>query len=141
MRYLNEKQNYDPFDRGDLFNDFFELDIAEFGRNKKQMKTDIIKEEDKYIIKVDIPGYRKEDIKVHVGDRYLTVHAKKTEEDRKVEGSYVYQERFLGTASRSFYIGNISEDKIRARYENGTLIIDVPRTEKEQDSKRWLDIK
>lgn len=116
MTPIKSDNDFDLF-KDDLFGDWLDFPFSRFGRNMQKMKTDVIETKDKYIICIDIPGYDKKDIKVHVGDNYLTVYVKKEEEgadDAPKGGKYVYRERYVGTASRSFYIGKVKEDQISA---------------------------
>lgn len=126
----------------EFFNKFFDYPYSKMGKNLQKMKTDIIETKDGYIINVDVPGYDKKDIKVHVGDKYLTIYVDKDDElqDAPKEGRYVYRERYLGTASRSFYIGNIKDDSIKANYRNGTLSLFFPRETKTEKDKTWIRI-
>ncbi|HEY8396000.1 MAG TPA: Hsp20 family protein, partial [Bacilli bacterium] len=55
-------------------------------------------------------------------------------------GKYVYRERYVGTASRSFYIGKVKEDQISAKYENGTLTLTMPKLKEDEKEMRWIDI-
>ncbi|HHX80001.1 MAG TPA: Hsp20/alpha crystallin family protein [Acholeplasmataceae bacterium] len=139
---IKHNHSFDLF-KDEFFEDFFEFPFSRFGRNMQKMKTDIIETKDKYIINIDIPGYDKKDIKVHVGDNYLTVYVKKEEEatdEAPKGGKYVYRERYVGTASRSFYIGNVKESDIKAKYENGTLTLSMPKLNKEEKDLRWIDV-
>ena len=145
MKYTPTKTNdYSLFNNEDFFDTWFDFPLSKFGRNMQKMKTDVIDAKDRYIINIDIPGYDKKDIKVHVGDNYLTVYVNKEEEtvDKSpTEGKYIFRERYVGTASRSFYIGNVSEDKIKAKYENGTLTLTFPKqSESEKETKKWIAI-
>lgn len=145
MKYTPTKTNdYSLFNNEDFFDNWFDFPLSKFGRNMQKMKTDVIDAKDRYIINIDIPGYDKKDIKVHVGDNYLTVYVNKEEEtvDKSpTEGKYIFRERYVGTASRSFYIGNVSEDKIKAKSENGTLTLTFPKQiESEKETKKWIAI-
>jgi HSP20 family molecular chaperone IbpA len=136
----NKNDNHNNYNDSSLFEKYFDLPLARFGRNRQQMKTDIIENKEKYMIIIDIPGFDKKNIKVHVGDKYLTVYLNKKSAENTSEGSYIYRERFCGTASRSFYIGNIKESSINAKYENGTLILNLPKAEDEEEQSKWIDI-
>lgn len=133
--------DFDLF-KGEFFSDWLDFPFSRFGRNMQKMKTDIIETKDQYVVHVDIPGYDKKDIKVHVGDNYLTVYVKKEEEGKETPkgGKYVYRERYVGTASRSFYIGRVKEDEIKAKYENGTLTLWLPKVSDSEKEARWIDI-
>ena len=80
---------------------------------------------------IDLPGFKKEDVQAELKDGYLTVNAEtkteSTEGDEK-KGTWVRKERFEGKCSRTFYVGeDVKEEDIKARFENGTLVIDVPK--------------
>lgn len=135
---LVPRRNFDIFD--DLFNDPF-LNSTE----SKLMKTDIKEHDDKYEILVDLPGFNKEDIKMHIDDGYLIINAKtnseQSEKDKK--GKYVRKERYYGECSRSFYVGNqINEEDIKANLKNGTLSIEIPKKDetKELEEKKYIEI-
>jgi HSP20 family molecular chaperone IbpA len=139
---LSKGNDYDLL-KDDFFENLWDFPFSKFGRNMQKMKTDIIETKDQYIIQIDIPGYDKKDIKVHLGDNYLTVYVKKEEEgtdEQPKGGKYVYRERYVGTASRSFYVGNIKEADINARYTNGTLTLSIPKVDKQKESERWINI-
>lgn len=112
----------DDFDS--FFSSFFPLD-----RDMSSMKTDIQEKKDKYILEVDLPGYEKKDIELCVDDGYLTISANKYEDsgDKDKKGNYIRRERHYGNCSRSFYIGEINEDCIKANYTQGTLSIEIPK--------------
>ena len=101
------------------------------------MKTNIRKEGNNYIYEVDVPGYDKEDVSISYEDGYLVVEAKSSKEysSSSSTNSYVRQERYSGTCSRSYYIGEVDENKITAKYHNGVLCITIPDEEKEKKYK------
>ena len=117
---------------GDMFADpFFD------NRESKIMKTDIREKEDKYLIDVELPGYQKENIKLDIEDGYLTVHAEiDTKKEEKEDGKFVRKERYMGSCSRSFYVGeDIQSEDIKASFKNGMLQIEVPKKEEKQEEK------
>ena len=97
-----------------------------FGKNASRiMKTDIRETEKTYELDVDLPGFKKEDIQAQLKDGYLTITANKgmehNEQDQK-SGRYIRRERYSGSCSRSFYLGeNITEEDIEDKVENGIL--------------------
>ncbi len=124
---------------GDMFRDPF------FSENEsKIMRTDIKEKKDKYLIDIDLPGYEKENIKIELEDGYLTVHANRdTNNEEKEEGKFVRKERYVGSCSRSFYVGDAVEiEDIKASFKNGTLKIEVPKKEmkKELPLKKYVQI-
>ncbi len=126
-----------------IFDDFFEDPFFNSHENKI-MKTDIKEHDDKYELIVDLPGFDKNDIKMHIEDGYLVINAKtNTNNDEKDEnGKYIRKERYYGECSRKFYIGeDITEDDIKASFKNGTLGIEIPKIEeKENHEKKYIEI-
>lgn len=99
------------------------------------MRTDIKETETSYELDVELPGYKKEDVKVQLKDGYLTVNASKQENNdvKDDNGKYLRRERYSGSMSRSFYVGeDTQETDIKAKFENGVLSLAFP---KEQPKK------
>ena len=115
-----------PFD-----SDFFGKNNPLYGKHAKNlMKTDVRETESSYEVDIDLPGFKKDEINAQLENGYLTVSAAKgldkDEQDQK--GKYIRQERYAGAMSRSFYIGEeVSQDEIRAKYENGILRLTIPK--------------
>ena len=128
----------------DVFDDLFQDDFFKGKEKANLMKTDIRETEDSFLLDVDLPGYNKEDIKIDVTDGYLTIHAKTTKENKDGEKHhYVRRERFVGEASRSFYVGDdIKEDLIKASFRNGILSLEIPKKKEEekQEEKHYIEI-
>jgi|LAHS01.1.fsa_nt_gb HSP20 family protein len=122
--------NNDGFLFDPLFDLFAPVDLPEpRGFRSLDMKTDIKEEGNAYAMSIELPGVAKKDIAVSLNDGYLTVTAKvedqTNEKDKK--GNYIHRERFSGTASRSFYVGNIAEKDIKAAFDNGVLTLTFPK--------------
>ena len=127
-----------------LFDDFFNgLDMAPMwnGRNplygkraKNLMKTDVRETENSYELDVDLPGFKKDEVKVALQDGYLTISAAKgldkDEEDQK--GRYIRQERYAGACSRSFYVGDVKPEEVAAKYAHGVLKISLPKASQKE---------
>ena len=115
---------------GEMFRDPFFTD-----GESKIMKTDIKEKKDKYLIDIDLPGYDKENIKLEVENGYLIVHATiDNNNEEKEEGKFVRKERYMGSCSRSFYVGDeVKSEDVKASFKNGTLKIEIPK--KEENSK------
>lgn len=124
---------------GEMFADPFFTE-----HESKIMKTDIKEKTDKYLIGIELPGYQKENIKIDVEDGYLTVHAEiDSDNEEKEEGKFVRRERYVGSCSRSFYVGNeVKSEDIKASFKNGILKIEVPKKEykKELPEKKYIQI-
>lgn len=110
----------DDFFNGSWIKNFFDLPII---NSSNVLKTNIKKEEDNYIYEIDVPGYNKEDISINYEGGYLIVEVKTNKETSTYpsKDTYVRQERYSGSCSRSFYIGEIDESDISAKYYNGIL--------------------
>lgn len=95
------------------------------------MKTDIRETDSTYELDVDLPGFRKEDIKAQLKDGYLTLSATKSlnEDEKDDNGNFIRRERYSGSMSRSFYVGSaVTEEDVHARYEDGILKLTLPKT-------------
>ena len=115
-----------------LFDDFMDDFMMNRGARSVQnvMKTDIKETDDSYELKIEMPGYRKEDLKAQLKDGYLTISAEtdNSSEEKNEEGKYIRRERYTGAVSRSFFVGkDLTEEDIRARFENGILHIALPK--------------
>ena len=124
-----------------MFDDFFKDPFFTRNNSVKVMNTDIQEKDDKYILDMDLPGYDKEDIKAQLKDGYLTITAQKntSNEDKDEKGNYIRRERTYGKYQRSFYLGDVDEDAIKAEFKHGILKIHVPKLE-EKDTKRHIEI-
>ena len=123
----------------DLFRDDFSMFPAWSGRDplygkhaKHMMKTDVRETEDTYEVDMDLPGFKKDEINVDLKNGYLTVSAAKgLDKDEKDKNSkYIRQERYTGAMSRSFYVGDVAPEDVKAKFEDGILQISLPKAEK-----------
>ena len=113
-----------------------------YGKNaKRMMKTDIRETEGSYELDVDLPGFKKDEIKASLENGYLTISAAKglDKDEKDKDGKYIRQERYAGAMSRSFYVGDeVTQEDIKAKYEDGILKLSIPKKEKkpavEQDN-------
>jgi HSP20 family molecular chaperone IbpA len=122
-----------------LFDDFFDgftrpaRSVARYSSpTTSVMKTDIKETEGGFELDIDLPGYKKEDVKAQLKDGYMTITAETSQnnDEKDDDGKYIRRERYFGTCSRSFYVGeNITEEDIKAKFENGILKISVPKKE------------
>ena len=122
----------------ELFNETFNnvFDDAFFTHNTNVMKTDIHEKDGNYVLSIEVAGYQKEDIQMELKNGYLNIQATKNDhhEDQDDHGNIVRQERYHGTSSRSFYLGEgIREEDIKANLENGELLITFPKEAKEEN--------
>ena len=97
------------------------------------MKTDVREQEDSYEVDMDLPGFKKEDLKLELQNGYLTVSAGKSldkDEKEKKTGKVIRQERYTGSMARSFYVGDeITEEDVKAKFEDGVLKLVIPKKE------------
>ena len=89
------------------------------------MRSDIYESGNKYVIDIDLPGLKKDDIKVNYSNGYITVDATKKDDKRK-NFKYLHKERFVGKVKRSFYIGKKNDKNIKVNYNEGILNISFP---------------
>lgn len=136
-----------------LFDDIFDGDFFRpaagsnrySNANAAVMKTDVRENQDSFDIDIDLPGYKKDDVKAELKDGYMTITAEKNDsnEEKDNKGNYIRRERFYGTCSRSFYVGeDVTEEDIKAKFEDGILKINVPKKEKKEEipQKKYICI-
>ena len=136
---------FDRFFDDSLEKEFFGTHNPLYGKHAKNlMKTDVKDVNDHYEVAVDLPGFQKDEVNVELENGYLTISAAKgLDKDQKDdEGHYIRKERYSGSMSRSFYVGDgISEDDIHGKFENGILQLDVPKKEaKAVETKKRISI-
>ena len=120
---------FNDFDR-DFFRGWGRPEHVLYGKNApRMMKTDVKETENCYEVDVDLPGFRKEEIRLELEKGTLTISTEKSLENKEEkQGKVLRQERYCGTMSRSFYVGeNITEEDIKAKYENGVLSLVIPK--------------
>ena len=122
----------------DYFLDSF-FDELDSDKKGNIMKCDIYIKDGKYNIDLDVPGFEKKDIKIECKDGYLTITAKRENSVDEEKKNYIRKEKNYGEYSRSFYVGDVDTDLINAKFNNGTLLITVPKEEK-QDTKKVIKI-
>ena len=141
-----------------FFDDFFEFPFIDdreernaerklYGHHAANlMKTDIKEFDDKYEVEIDLPGFKKDELKAELNNGYLTVSAAKgldeDKEDKKT-GKYIRRERYAGACQRSYYVGeDITEEDIKASFEHGILTLFVPKKEAKPavEEKKYISI-
>ena len=113
---------------------FFGKKNPSYGKHAKNlMKTDVRETKDSYEVDVDLPGFKKDEIKMELENGYLTISAAKgldKDETDKETGKYIRRERYAGACQRSFYVGeDITEEDIKAEFKHGLLKLFVPKKE------------
>lgn len=137
---------FDRFFDDSLEKEFFGTHNPLYGKHAKNlMKTDVKDVNDHYEVAVDLPGFQKDEVNVELENGYLTISAAKgldkDTEDKK--GKYIRQERYAGTCSRSFFVGEaVAPEEVSAKFEDGILRITLPKkTEKKLPEKKTIAIK
>ena len=141
---------FDDFMNDFVFPDFTDsanIEKALYGKHAKNiMKTDVKDTENGYEVDIDLPGFKKDEIKAELNNGYLTVSAAKgldeDKEDKKT-GKYIRRERYAGACQRSYYVGeDITEEDIKASFEHGILTLFVPKKEAKPavEQKKYVSI-
>ena len=125
---------FDHFMDDFAFPAFPDTEKALYGKHAKNlMKTDVKETDTEYELIVDLPGFKKDDVKVSLENGYLTIQAAKgldKEEQEKKTGKYIRRERYAGTCARSFYVGDgITQDEIKGNFKHGILRLTIPKKE------------
>lgn len=130
---------FDTFFGDPWFNDpwFDDRDIQKaqkklYGHNEKKLMLTDIKESDKgYELEMDLPGFKKEEIKASIENGYLIISAEKglEKDEKESEGKkYICRERYTGSCQRAFYVGDdIEKDDIKASFKHGILHLAIPK--------------
>lgn len=122
----------------DFTNSFFD------GKKHNVLKTDIKEVDGNYELDMELPGYKKEEIKAKVENGYLTILANQKEEKDKKDnkGNYIRRERYQGSVSRSFYVGDsVKQEEIKAKFDNGVLHLMLPKKEvTDQNKENYISI-
>jgi len=116
-----------------LFDDFFNDDFffPTTKSNTHLIKTDIIEEDDKFIVKADMPGLKKDDVDINIKDNILSIKAERKDESVDEKKNFIKKEIFVGKVERTFSLpNNIESDKISAEMIDGQLLISIPKSEK-----------
>ena len=121
-----------PFERheNNLFDMFDNFERSFFGSSSPStFRTDIRDEGDRFVLEAELPGFRKEDIKLDLKDNILTVSAQhnETSEEKDKKGNYIRRERRYGSYQRSFHLNGVDSQNIQGSYENGVLKLTLPK--------------
>ena len=129
-----------------LFDDFFDFNYTTFRYDTTElMKSDIKERDNGYEVTMNLPGVKKEDVKAELKDGYLTIQASSntSKDEKDNDGRYIRRERYAGTCSRSFYVGDaVTQEDIKAKFENGTLTLDIPKKDAKPavEQKKYISI-
>ena len=141
----------------DLFDDFMrdfpfyndkdmkKLEKKLYGRRgRNMMKTDIKERDDSYELEMDLPGFKKDEVKVALENGYLTISAAKgldEDEQEKKSGRYIRRERYAGACQRTFYVGeDVRQEDIKAEFKHGILKLAIPKKAAQVPQKKYIPI-
>ena len=124
---------------------FPDIEKALYGKHTQNvMKTDVKETNQGYEVDIDLPGFKKEDVNAKLENGYLTIQASKglNRDEKDKEGKYIRRERYSGSMSRSFYIGEgVKQEDIHARFEDGILKLMIPKVDKKAlEKSRYIAI-
>ena len=141
----------------DLFDDFMrdfpfyndkdmkKLEKKLYGRRgRNMMKTDIKERDDRYELEMDLPGFKKDEVKVALENGYLTISAAKgldEDEQEKKSGRYIRRERYAGACQRTFYVGeDVRQEDIKGEFKHGILKLTIPKKAAQVPEKKYIAI-
>ncbi len=131
--------------RNNLFDEFFNdpFFTDTYQNRQSLMKTDIEDDGTNYIIDIELPGYKKEEVRAELKDGYLTIYGETVSENEvKDQKNYIRRERYSGTVKRSFYVGSgLKQEDVKAAFENGILKLVFPKEAPKQiEENRYIAI-
>lgn len=139
----------------DMFDDFFgfpfyddkdwkKMEKKLYGhREKNLMKTDVREHKDGYELEMDLPGFKKDEVKVSLENGYLTVSAAKETGQENESGKYIRRERYAGSCQRTFYVGeDMQQEDIKGEFKHGILKLSIPKKEQKPavEEKKYIEI-
>ncbi len=138
------RRNYGLSLFDDFFNDPFFSGASEKTEDPKKlpvMRTDIREVNGYYLLEIELPGFKKENIRAELKDGYLTITAEASQPQEN-EGTMIHKERYTGSCKRSFYVGEqLRQEDIRAAFENGILRLQIPKeVPKVEEAPKYINI-
>ena len=121
----------------ETFDDFFKPMF--FNLDSSVMKTDVKENDEGYTLEIEMPGYNKEDIAINLEDGYVSVSARKAEKEEDKANKYIRKERSV-SCSRTYYVGDVDEKDVKAKFENGVLALAFPKEKEKLPEKRTIAI-
>lgn len=139
----------------DFFNDFdgraYIMEAKPQNKNQKPaqsaqadqlMRTDIKETEDQYLLTIDLPGFKKENIQVTVENDCLTIAAH-ADTEKQENARYLRRERYAGSLKRAFYVGEgVEQGDIKAQFQNGVLRLTIPKQKPQEvvEESKYISI-
>ena len=123
-------------------NVFSETMTPFFSSMAPSFRVDVSEDENNIYIDADMPGVKKEDVRISMDEDVLTISAERSHEEEEKKKDYHRIERSYGSMSRSFTVGdNISAEEVDAVYDNGVLHITLPKKEPVEKPKKEITVK
>jgi len=137
----NQVCGRNSFDLRSVFDDFFGDSLfPAFFTAASPIKADIRETEKEYVIDAEIPGVKKEDIKLELRDDTLTIAVEHNEQVDEERQNYIRKERGYGSYSRSFYVENVKHEDVAAKYNDGILTVTIPKSMDGKVNRHKIDI-
>lgn len=131
----------DPFDLTDVFDDFFgDSFMPAFFTSSHPIKADIRETDKEFIIEADMPGVKKEDIRLDLRDGALTIGVEQNEQRNEEKDNYIRKERRYGSYSRTFNVDGVNQENVTAKYDDGVLTVKLPKAEEQKPKSHKIDI-
>lgn len=131
----------DVWDLRNIFEEFFnDPFFSGAASGAHPIKADIRETEKEFVIDAEIPGAKKEDIKLDLRDDTLTISVENNVETKEERENFIRRERRYGSFSRSFYVENVNRDAVTAKYNDGILTVVLPKSEEAKKKSHRIDI-
>ena len=115
------------------FNRFFGNSFLQDFSGVRGFKVDIQDKGDHFLLEADLPGAKREDIKINLEGQYLTITAEQNVEKTEEQKNYIYKERTYGSCCRSFDVSGVKTDEIKGKFKDGVLELTLPKKEEKKE--------
>lgn len=131
---------YNELDK--CFQDMFGMTKAEMKTNTHGlMKSDIVENENEYILTVELPDIKKEDINIKFDEGNLTISVNERKVEKEEKSKYILKERYFGKIERSYFFGDtVNKKDISAKFENGVLTVDIKKEQPKPEEEKTIEI-
>lgn len=123
-----------------LMDNFYDTSLVPADIDYNPIKTDIRETDTEYLIDADLPGIKKDNVKVEYKNKFLVISVEQKEEKEEKEGTYLRKERKFESAERSIFLDNVKEDRISAKFDHGVLKITLPKEKPDIHKNVKIDI-
>ena len=126
------RRDDDFVDFYNMIDDFFATPLRT--SRALNFKLDVKEEENAYMIEADLPGIKKEDIKISYEDQVLVISVERDEQKEDKTENYIHRERQVCSMKRALNLPNVDKTKIKARLEDGVLKVTANKMEVQDQS-------